>query len=115
MCDQSRPYCKSARGHRCPRRVDDLCTMPTVADDRRRDLRALPKAHLHLHLPGALRPLTLLELAERYGVHVTLEGDGSFQTFLTQFRAVLDVVRTSDDIVRLVREVVEDAAADGAV
>jgi adenosine deaminase len=95
--------------------VGDLCTMKSVADDGRRDLRALPKAHLHLHLPGAMRPLTLLELAERYGVNVTLEGDGSFETFAALFRTVLDVVRTSDDVVRLVREMAEDAAADGAV
>ena len=30
-----------------------------------RDLRALPKAHLHLHFTGSMRHGTLLELAER--------------------------------------------------
>lgn len=31
------------------------------------DIRALPKAHLRLHLTGAMRPATLAELADRYG------------------------------------------------
>src|SRR5687767_12418258 len=34
----------------------------------RRDLRALPKAHLHLHFTGSMRHDTLLELAERDGI-----------------------------------------------
>ena len=31
----------------------------------RRDLRALPKAHLHLHFTGSMRPTTLLDMAAR--------------------------------------------------
>jgi adenosine deaminase len=80
-----------------------------------RDLRALPKAHLHLHLEGAMRPATLLELAEHYGVPGNLEGDGTFANFIQLYRAACEVLRHPDDIVRLVREVAEDAAADGAV
>jgi adenosine deaminase len=80
-----------------------------------RDLRALPKAHLHLHFEGAMRPATLLDLAEHHGVPVTLEGDGSFETFIKLYRSACEVLRTPDDLARLVREIAEDALADGAV
>ncbi len=33
-----------------------------------RDLRTLPKAHLHLHFTGSMRHATLLELAARDGI-----------------------------------------------
>ena len=33
-----------------------------------RDIRALPKAHLHLHLTGSMRLSTLHELAAAYGI-----------------------------------------------
>jgi hypothetical protein len=36
----------------------------------RRDLRTLPKAHLHLHFTGAMRHETLLELATRDGIRL---------------------------------------------
>jgi len=35
-----------------------------VGTRRGRDLRTLPKAHLHLHFTGSMRHATLLELAE---------------------------------------------------
>ena len=36
----------------------------------RRDVVTLPKAHLHLHFTGSMRPGTLLELADRHGVRL---------------------------------------------
>ena len=89
--------------------------MRTMAEEKRRDLRLLPEAHLHQHLPGAMRPRTLLELSERERVHVSLESNPSFAVFAALFRAVVEVVRTRDDVARLMREVAEDAAADGVV
>jgi adenosine deaminase len=44
-----------------------------------RDLASLPKAHLHLHLDGAMRRSTLMELAAAAGLVAVLpSGYGSF-------------------------------------
>ena len=87
----------------------------------------LPKAHLHLHFTGSMRHGTLLELAERDGhrlpsalvedwpprlVATDEKGWFRFQRLYDVARAVL---RTEDDVRRLVREALEDDAADGAV
>jgi adenosine deaminase len=81
-----------------------------------RDLAILPKAHLHVHLEGAMRPGTLHEIARGYGIPVPeTRGYGSFQAFSGLYRAAEAVLRSEDDVRRVVREVLEDAAADGAV
>ncbi|HET6502049.1 MAG TPA: adenosine deaminase [Amycolatopsis sp.] len=93
-----------------------MTTASAVAATSPRSLSALPKAHLHLHLEGAMRPATLAELARDYGVEVpATRGYGSFTEFVGQYRAACAVLRTPEDLRRLVREVVEDAAAAGAV
>jgi adenosine deaminase len=80
-----------------------------------RDLRKLPKAHLHLHLEGAMRPTTMHELLTSAGLPPPAESDGSFATFLTIYDHACQGLCSADDIARLVGEVLEDAAADGAV
>ncbi|QYG93149.1 adenosine deaminase [Iamia sp. SCSIO 61187] len=81
-----------------------------------RDLAALPKAHLHIHLEGAMRPETLTELAAVAGIPVPpIRGFGSFTAFAGMYLAACEVLRTEADLRRLVDEVVADAAAAGAV
>lgn len=80
-----------------------------------RDLRALPKAHLHLHLDGALRPMTYRELADAAGLPAPLPTSyGSFADFSVTITAAARTLRSATEVNRVVREIVEDAAADGA-
>jgi adenosine deaminase len=91
-----------------------------VADD---DLRRLPKAHLHLHLTGGMRRSTLRELAADRGVQLPerlvdefpdewqVLGWPKFQRLYDIARGVL---RTPDDIGRIIRERAEDEAAEGS-
>jgi adenosine deaminase len=92
----------------------------------RRDVRLLPKAHLHLHFTGSMRPATLRELADKHGLHLPEalasgeppklratdeRGWFRFQRLYDTARAVL---RDEEDIRRLVREAAEDDRAEGS-
>jgi adenosine deaminase len=84
--------------------------------DARRDLARLPKAELHLHLEGSMRPETLAALADAAGIPVPeIRGYGNFSAFAATYLAACDVLRSDDDVERLVREVAEDRVAAGAV
>jgi adenosine deaminase len=79
-----------------------------------KDLKALPKAHLHLHVDGAMRPSTLAELAARYGVQAPLPTSfGSFDAFMATITAAADCLRTEADVRRLITEIVAGAAGQG--
>ena len=82
-----------------------------------RPLVALPKAHLHVHLEGAMRPATLRDLCEAKGdpVPAVTARYATFSDFQALYVAARGAIASFEDLSRLVREVVEDAAADGAV
>jgi adenosine deaminase len=94
--------------------------------DVRRDLVALPKAHLHLHFTGSMRPSTLLELATKHDVRLpeALTSGRPPQLHATdekgwfRFQRLYDIarscVRDADDMRRLVLEAAQDDAADGS-
>lgn len=76
----------------------------------------LPKAHLHIHLEGGMRPDTLSELAGKYGMPVPeIRGYGSFPVFAGMYLAACEVLQHPDDWRRLITETVEDGAEAGAV
>jgi adenosine deaminase len=97
----------------------------TGESDGRRDLRALPKAHLHLHFTGSMRHATLVELAERDGVslpdalvedwppRLSAADEKGWFRFQRLYDVARSVLRTEDDVRRLVREAAEDDVADG--
>jgi adenosine deaminase len=90
--------------------------MLAMTNSASRDLRTLPKGHLHVHLEGAMRPSTLAELAADAGIPVPeIRGYGSFSAFADTYVAACQVLVTPEHFARLVFEVVEDSVLDGAV
>jgi adenosine deaminase len=80
----------------------------------RRDVRALPKANLHLHLEGSARPETVRELGEAAGLDprdfTVFDGwDG----FLAAYVDTMACITSLDAVARICRELVEDEAAEG--
>ncbi|MBM7518356.1 adenosine deaminase [Nocardioides nitrophenolicus] len=90
-----------------------------------RDLKALPKAHLHLHFTGSMRHATLLELAARDRIHLpdalvehwppqlTAADEKGWFRFQRLYDVARSVLRTEADVRRLVLEAAEDDVADG--
>ncbi len=91
-----------------------------------RDVRLLPKAHLHLHFTGAMRHSTMLDLAERHGVGLpdalrdpeprllSATDERGWFRFQRMYDAARGVLREEADVRRLLHEVAADEAADGS-
>jgi adenosine deaminase len=92
----------------------------------RHELTALPKAHLHLHLTGAMRHSTMIDLAQGHGISLppalteewppqlsTADERGWFR-FQRLYDTARSVLRTPEDLSRLVREIAEDERAEGS-
>lgn len=96
--------------------TDTTTACEPAADPGVRDLAALPKAHLHLHLEAGMRPSTLADLAAKYGLDVPVIGDyGSFAAFSATYELATEVLHEADDWERLADEICADHVADGAV
>src|SRR5262249_20319514 len=92
-------------------------------------IRLAPKALLHDHLDGGLRPTTVIELAAETGYHDLPETDpvrlgewfhaaadsGSLERYLETFAHTVGVLQTKEALARVAAECAEDLAADGVV
>ncbi|MGW3679979.1 adenosine deaminase [Streptomyces prasinus] len=91
-------------------------------------LRRLPKAVLHDHLDGGLRPATVVELADAVGHtlpttdpdelaawYVEAAGSGDLVRYIATFEHTLAVMQTREGLLRTAEEYVLDLAADGVV
>ncbi len=88
-------------------------------------LRRLPKAELHVHLDGSLRPETMIELAAAARVdlpsrdpallrrHMLVDDAADLEGYLRRFDITIALLQTPEAVERVAYEMVEDAARDG--
>lgn len=78
-------------------------------------IQSMPKAEIHIHLEGAIRPETVLKLARRHGRFADLPGDDvqtlrdwftftDFDHFIEIYMTIQDLLRTADDFALIVYE-----------
>jgi adenosine deaminase len=103
--------------------ASSLAYAPTLEE-----IRQAPKALLHDHLDGGLRPATIVELADTIGHRLPADeagplaewftaaaNSGSLERYLETFAHTVAVMQTSDSLYRVARECALDLAGDGVV
>ena len=92
-------------------------------------IKRVPKALLHDHLDGGLRPQTIIDIAEKIGykklpTHDPVElgkwfeescNSGSLVRYLETFSHTIAVMQTQESIIQVARECAIDLANDGVV
>jgi adenosine deaminase len=92
-------------------------------------IRQAPKALLHDHLDGGLRPATVIDLAREHGYDALPTTDvdelttwfrrgadrKSLELYLETFQHTFGVMQERDAIIRVAAECAEDLAADGVI
>jgi adenosine deaminase len=103
--------------------------MTTIAEqDRHEAIRRLPKALLHDHLDGGLRPQTVLDISEEIGHRLPAHDpdalaewfrasadSGSLERYLETFDHTVAVMQLARHLTRVARECVLDLAQDGVI
>ena len=93
------------------------------------EIKSLPKALLHDHLDGGLRPQTIIDIADEIGYDKLPTKDpekladwfqescnsGSLVRYLETFDHTIAVMQRREDLIRVARECVLDLARDGVV
>ena len=87
-------------------------------------LKAWPKAELHVHLDGALRPATMIELARAQGIRLPADTPDALakamlvrnaknlEEYLQKYEITLSVLQTAAALERVAYEFVVDVAAE---